>query len=121
MDESAERLRRYPEDELEECRTEDVERRLAELKRLQNVVEPDTVEEHVSVFSALASDTRTRFARALVAADGELFVCELHPLVDVSESAITHAMSSLIQAGLVENRKKVAGRSTVRLTGPQRW
>ncbi|MFQ3295847.1 MAG: ArsR family transcriptional regulator, partial [Natrialbaceae archaeon] len=93
MERSAERLRRYLEDELEECRTEDVEGRLAELKRLQDVVEADQVEEDVSMFSALANDTRYRLARALVAADGELCVCELHPLVDVSESGVSHAMS----------------------------
>ncbi|MFT4963438.1 MAG: ArsR family transcriptional regulator, partial [Halobacteriales archaeon] len=58
MERSAERLRRYLEDELEECRTEDVEGRLAELKRLQDVVEADQVEEDVSMFSALANDTR---------------------------------------------------------------
>ncbi|MFT4958371.1 MAG: ArsR family transcriptional regulator [Halobacteriales archaeon] len=106
MERSAERLRRYLEDELEECRTEDVEGRLAELKRLQDVVEADQVEEDVSMFSALANDTRYRLARALVAADGELCVCELHPLVDVSESGVSHAMSSLVQAGLVEGRKE---------------
>ncbi|MFQ3295383.1 MAG: ArsR family transcriptional regulator, partial [Natrialbaceae archaeon] len=55
---------------------------------------------------ALANDTRYRLARALVAADGELCVCELHPLVDVSESGVSHAMSSLVQAGLVEGRKE---------------
>lgn len=106
MERSAERLRRYLEDELEECRTEDVEGRLAELKRLKDVVEADQVEEDVSMFSALANDTRYRLARALVAADGELCVCELHPLVDVSESGVSHAMSSLVQAGLVEGRKE---------------
>lgn len=105
MEQSTERLRRYLEDELEECRTEDVEGRLAELERLQDVVEANRVEERVAVLSALANDTRYRLVRALVAADGELCVCELHPLVDVSESAVSHAMSTLVDAGLVAGRK----------------
>lgn len=106
MEQSTERLRRYLEDELEECRTEDVEGRLAELERLHDVVDANRVEERVAVLSALANGTRYRLVRALVAADGELCVCELHPLVDVSESAVSHAMSTLVQAGLVEGRKE---------------
>lgn len=106
MSESTERLRRYLEDELDECRSEDVDRRLEELERLQTVVDSDSVEEHVSTLSALANDTRYRLVRSLVAADGELCVCELHPLVDVSESAVSHAMSSLVDAGLVTRRKE---------------
>jgi len=106
MEQSTERLRRYLEDELEECRAEDVEGRLTELERLQDVVDANRVEEHVALLSALANETRYRLVRALVAADGELCVCELHPLVDVSESAVSHAMSALVQAGLVEGRKE---------------
>jgi DNA-binding transcriptional ArsR family regulator len=106
MPEPGDRLERYLEDELEECRTEDVDRRLDELARLQSVVDSDRVDDDVSVLSALANDTRYRLVRSLVAADGELCVCELHPLVDVSESAVSHAMSSLVDAGLVIRRKE---------------
>ncbi|MFT4891927.1 MAG: DNA-binding transcriptional ArsR family regulator [Halobacteriales archaeon] len=105
MSRSTERLRRYLEEELEECRAEDVDGRLAELERLQNVADANRVEEHVAVLSGLANETRYRLVRALVAADGELCVCELHPLVDVSESAVSHAMSSLVDAGLATRRK----------------
>jgi DNA-binding transcriptional ArsR family regulator len=106
MSESTDRLRRYLEDDLGECRTEDVDRRLAELRDLQDVVETDRVDEHVAQLSALANDTRYKLVRSLVAAEGELCVCELHPLVDVSESAVSHAMSSLVDAGLVTRRKE---------------
>jgi DNA-binding transcriptional ArsR family regulator len=41
----------------------------------------------------------------LKAADRELCVCEINPIVDVSDSAISHALSDLYDAGLVTRRK----------------
>ena len=38
--------------------------------------------------------------------DDELCVCELSPLLDVSDSAISHALSKLTDAGLVTRRKE---------------
>jgi Predicted transcriptional regulators len=35
-----------------------------------------------------------------------LCVCELSPLLDVSDSAISHALSKLTDAGLVTRRKE---------------
>lgn len=54
---------------------------------------------------ALADGTRYRLARVLHGADGEVCVCELTPLCDVSESAVSHALADLVSAGLVDRRK----------------
>ncbi|SHH60533.1 ArsR/SmtB family transcription factor [Halobaculum gomorrense] len=99
------RLRRYLDDELGECRSEDVERRLDELGTLEATLENATLETELDVLSALANETRYTLVRVLVAAREELCVCELNAVVDVSESALSHALSALVDAGLVEGRK----------------
>ncbi|WP_394296231.1 ArsR/SmtB family transcription factor [Halorubrum lacusprofundi] len=61
----------------------------------------------VELLSALGNETRYKIVRMLHAADGdELCVCELSPLLDVSDSAISHALSKLTDAGLVTRRKE---------------
>lgn len=105
MTQSTSRLERYLEDELGECRTEDVTRRIDELSALDAALGASRVREELNVLSALASETRLTLVRALVAAGEELCVCELDALVDVSESAISHALSALADAGLVAGRK----------------
>lgn len=90
---------------LEECRIEDVETRLRELDMLQRTARSDRVEDDLAVLATLGSKTRYRLARVLVDANSELCVCELNAIVDVSKSAISHALSDLRQAGLVTRRK----------------
>ena len=97
------RLRRLVADELGECCDADVERRLTELERLADAAFADDTTQ--SVFAVLGNETRYRLARVLAVADDELCVCELEPLVDVSESAVSHALSDLVDAGLVSRRK----------------
>ncbi len=105
MPDSTDRLRRYLEDELGECRNEDLQERLDELDELDALVNDRILEEDVQAFSALGSETRYRIARLLVEANDELCVCEITPLVDVSESAVSHALAELADAGLVTKRK----------------
>jgi ArsR family transcriptional regulator len=105
MSTATRRLSRYLEDELEECRPEDVERRLEELDALETVLSSARIEQDLDVLTALANETRYKLVRLLVAADGELCVCELNATVDASESAISHALSELTEAGLVTRRK----------------
>jgi DNA-binding transcriptional ArsR family regulator len=105
MSESPTRLRRYLEDELGECRNEDLQDRLDSLDDLEAVLDEKTVAEDVGTLSALGNETRYRLVRLLVEADDELCVCEITPLVDVSDSAVSHALSSLSEAGLVTKRK----------------
>ena len=105
MSTATQRLQRYLTDELEDCRPEDVEDRLDELDTLERVLSTDRISTDLAVLSALANETRYKLVRLLVAADGELCVCELNAMVDASESAISHALSALTDAGLVTRRK----------------
>jgi len=105
MAQTSERLRRYLDDELGECRTEDVERRLDELGTLEAAIGGTQVDAELDVLSALSNETRYTLVRVLVAAREELCVCELNAVVDVTESGLSHALSKLVDAGLVEGRK----------------
>ncbi|MEF8779718.1 MAG: metalloregulator ArsR/SmtB family transcription factor [Haloferacaceae archaeon] len=106
MSSATERIQRYLEEELEDCRSEDVDQRLDELDALETVLSPDRVETELDILGALSNETRYKLVRFLVAADGELCVCELNALVAASESAISHALADLHEAGLVTRRKE---------------
>jgi DNA-binding transcriptional ArsR family regulator len=98
-----ERLRRLITDEVGECCDADVAARLDELEGLADV--PEDVDADLDALGTLGNDTRYRLVRLLAAAEGELCVCEVTPLVDVSDSAVSHALSDLADAGLVTRRK----------------
>ncbi|MDQ2052663.1 metalloregulator ArsR/SmtB family transcription factor [Natronolimnohabitans sp. A-GB9] len=106
MSETDDRLQRYLEDELGECRDENLQERLDELDELESTLDGDIVSSDVQTLSALGNETRYRLVRLLVEADEPLCVCELTPLVDVSNSAVSHALSTLSDAGLVTKRKE---------------
>jgi len=99
-----ERLQRYLEDELGSCQDEDVERRIEQLEALETAV-GGIASADVDVLSALANETRYRIVRILDAADSELCVCEFASLLDVSDGAISHALSKLTEAGLLTRQK----------------
>jgi len=105
MAQTSERLRRYLDDELGECRNEDVERRLDELGTLKAAIGTAQVDAELDVLSALSNETRYTLVRVLVAAREELCVCELNAVVDVTESGLSHALSKLVDAELVDGRK----------------
>lgn len=105
MAQATNRLRRYLDDELEKCRSEDVEARLDELGTLEAALGTEQVETELDVLSALANETRYTLVRVLVAAEEELCVCELQAVVDVTESGLSHALSKLVDARLVRSRK----------------
>ncbi|GGJ06690.1 transcriptional regulator [Halobellus salinus] len=105
MAQSTDRLRRYLGEELGDCRDEDVERRLDELGTLEAALGTERVDAELDVVSALANGTRYTLTRVLVAAGEELCVCELAAVVDVSDSGLSHALSTLADAGLVAGRK----------------
>ena len=102
---STERLQRYLSDERGGCGDEEVAQRLEELEALNAAAGGPDIETDVDVLSALANETRYRIVRILHVADGELCVCEFSPLLDVSDSAISHALSQLTDAGLLRRRK----------------
>lgn len=103
MAKSQARLRSLLREELGECREADVEQRLDELHELADTAFADDATR--PVFAVLGNETRYRLARALTVSEDNLCVCELEQLVDVSESAVSHALSDLVDAGLADRRK----------------
>ena len=99
------RLRNLIAEEFGECCDADVEQRLAELDALIGDI-PEDYTSDLDALKALGNDTRYTIIRLLVAANDELCVCEFAPLVNVSESAVSHALSELVDAGLVIRRKE---------------
>lgn len=81
-----------------------MDRRLGELEAIDETVGKHVADD-IGVAAALANETRYRIVRLIDAADSELCVCELTPLLDVSDSAISHALSELREAGLLTRRK----------------
>ncbi len=102
---SNDRLQRYLADDQGSCTPGDVTERMAELEELDAATEGSVLDTDVELLSALANDTRYKIVRTLHEADDELCVCEFSPLLDVSDSAISHALSQLTDAGLVTRRK----------------
>ena len=103
MAETRTRIRRLMAEELDDCCEADVDDRLEELESLREAAfGSDSAR---PVFATLGNRTRYRLARFLAASDGERCVCELEPVVDVSESAVSHALSDLVEAGLATRRK----------------
>lgn len=100
-----ERLEHLIESELGECQPEDVDERLTWLNARAATAD-ETADDDVEALDTLGDGTRYRLARLLVGADRELCVCELSTVVDVSESALSHALSDLRKAGLATRRKK---------------
>jgi len=106
MSATTDRLRRLLAEQLGECRDEDLEQRLAELDDLEAATPLSAAAADAEVFAALGSETRYRLARLLVAAEGRLCVCELSAVVDVSDSAVSHALGDLVEAGLAERTRQ---------------
>ena len=105
MSQQPERLERLIEGEFGECCAADVDARLESLEAFAADV-PERVDRDVDALKALGNDTRYAIVRLLAAAGRELCVCEITPVVDVSDSAISHALSTLYDAGLVRRRKE---------------
>jgi len=101
---STERLQRYLDSEEGSCSEETAAQRLAELEAL-NATGESASETDIDVLSALANETRYTIVRLLHEAHEELCVCEFAPLLEVSDSAISHSLSQLTEAGLVARRK----------------
>lgn len=104
MSQQRSRLRRLLADELGNCRDVDLKHRLDELESLATAV-PDRQQPDLTALKTLGNDTRYEIVHILAAASEELCVCEIAPFVDVSDSAVSHALSDLTDAGLVTRRK----------------
>jgi len=102
---ASERLQRYLSDERGSCTNDALQKRLKELEELDAAVGGPDLESDVDLLSALSNETRYKIVRILHTADEELCVCEFAPLLEVSDSAISHALSQLTEAGLLTRRK----------------
>jgi len=102
---TSDRLQRYLTDERGSCTSDALQERLEELEALDEAVGGPDLDSDVDLLSALANETRYKIVRVIHTADEELCVCEFAPLLDVSDSAISHALSQLTEAGLLTRRK----------------
>ncbi|MCX2817991.1 metalloregulator ArsR/SmtB family transcription factor [Haladaptatus sp. F3-133] len=101
------RLKRLVSDEVEDCCDEDVEERRRSLRRLRDRVDDETDTDDLRVLSVLGDETKHRIVRLLVSSDrGSMCVCEFDTVLDVTESAASHALSELRDTGLVEREKR---------------
>ncbi|MBV0902837.1 ArsR/SmtB family transcription factor [Haloarcula salina] len=104
MSQQTERLERLIADQEGECCASDIEGRVAALERHVRDSPADCARDRAAL-KTLSNDTRYTIVRLLIAADRELCVCEITPVVDVSDSAVSHALSDLYDTGLVSRRK----------------
>lgn len=88
---------------IDECavRAVDPDRVAATRERLLGL---DEAEALADGFKLLGEPNRVRILYALLEA-GELCVCDLAATVDISETAVSHAMRLLKAAGIVRNRR----------------
>jgi DNA-binding transcriptional ArsR family regulator len=96
-----ERIRRLVGEDADE---DAVEQRLAELDDLDTRASRG-MDADLETLGAVGNRTRWHILRLLVA-DGELTVGELDAVVGVSQSAISHALGDLHEAGLVARRSE---------------
>ena len=89
--------------DLEGCPT--LEDGVESLASLESASDEEQLEREVALLSVLADDTRYRILRFLLESD-ERCVCELDAVMEVSDSAISHALAGLIEADLVARRKE---------------
>ncbi|MFP4188546.1 MAG: ArsR/SmtB family transcription factor [Halobacteriales archaeon] len=100
------RLRNLVSDEVDECCEEDVEERRRFLRRLRRRVDDETDTEDLRALSALGDETKHLIVRLLAVSEEARCVCELDTVLDVTESAASHALSELHELGLVEREKR---------------
>ncbi len=103
MAQRSDRLERLIADQDGECCVADIDARIETLEGHANV--PSGSERDRAALKTLSNDTRYTIVRLLVVAGRELCVCEITPVVDVSDSAVSHALSDLHDAGLLTRRK----------------
>jgi ArsR family transcriptional regulator len=74
------------------------------------VVYPDVQREHASrmadVAKALGDPIRLQLVDVLRRHAGEVCVCELVPLFDISQSTLSHHLSKLRAAGIVDSERR---------------
>lgn len=104
MAQQSDRLERLITQQEGECCTDDIDARVEAMERHVAGFPADTEGDRAAL-KVLGNDTRYTIVRLLATAGRELCVCEITPVVDVSDSAVSHALSDLTEAGLVTRRK----------------
>lgn len=66
----------------------------------------DALATDVETLATLGNDTRYEALRFIAGSDEDVCVCELEPVLGVSQGAVSQALSRLFSAGLVERRKE---------------
>ena len=105
MVQQSERLERLLTEKLGGCCDVDIDARVETLEGYASNL-PTDIDGDVTALQTLGDDTRYRIVRLLAEADRALCVCEITPVVDVSDSAVSHALSDLRDSGLVTRRKE---------------
>lgn len=75
------------------------------------LIDDATTTVDVKALSAFGYETRYRLVRLLVEADGAVRFDEITPYVSISDSAVSHALTLLCDAGLVKKQKDGRSRS----------
>ncbi|MFB6154102.1 MAG: ArsR/SmtB family transcription factor [Halodesulfurarchaeum sp.] len=75
------------------------------LHDIESRLDSTQYDRELALLSVVADDTKYRILR-LLHESGERCVCEFDPVLDVSNSAISHALSRLVEADLVQRRKE---------------
>ncbi|MWV65389.1 winged helix DNA-binding protein [Halorubrum sp. JWXQ-INN 858] len=78
---------------------------------LDTLIDDATTAVDVKALSAFGYETRYRLVRLLVEANDPVPFDEITPYVPISDSAVSHALTLLCDAGLVEKRKDGRSRS----------
>jgi ArsR family transcriptional regulator len=69
-------------------------------------VDPEAMATDLRVLTAMGNETRYELLRRIEKADDGVCVCDLEAAVDVSQSAVSQALSRLYTAQLVTRRKE---------------
>ncbi len=69
-------------------------------------VDEELLRRDVDLLGALGNEARYELLRRSAATDGGVCVCDLESAVEVSQSAVSQALSRLFGAGLVTRRKE---------------
>jgi ArsR family transcriptional regulator len=59
-----------------------------------------------AVFKALSDPTRVRIVSAIARSEEPVCVCELTPVVGVSQPTVSHHLKKLVQAGLLRREQR---------------
>ena len=59
-----------------------------------------------TLFKALADPTRVRIVSILSRSEDSVCVCELTPVLDVSQPTVSHHLKKLVQAGLLRREQR---------------